>query len=313
MRRSLGLLLVSTMFAVPATAQTTGAQTGSAQTSGGGRGQRPPQTPEQQAEAAKRREAAANEPRPIDALDSVWTEDLTWMEVRDAIKGGKTTGLILTGGVESNGPHLATGKHNFVLKVMGEAIARKLGNALVAPILTLEPGRPDGERVAPGSVVLSAATYRAVLTDMASSLRGMGFTTVILMGDSGGNQGAMKEVAAALDEKYKAAGTRVYFIPEYYDYSSVQKLIKDSGIPEQIDIGASQGSDRIHEEYGIDAIMALYDPKTIRIEQRTKANRATINGVSLLPMSKTLEMAKKIVELRTKLTVDAIQKAMSQK
>ena len=93
------------------------------------------------------------------------------MEVRDAIKAGKTTGLILTGGVESNGPHLATGKHNFVLKVMGEAIARKLGNALVAPILTLEPGRPDGERVAPGSVVLSAATYRAVLTDMANSLR----------------------------------------------------------------------------------------------------------------------------------------------
>ena len=36
--------------------------------------------------------------------------------------------------------------------------------------------------------------------------------------------------------------------------------------------------------------MALYDPKTIRIDERTKANRATINGVSLLPMSKTLEM-----------------------
>ena len=273
------------------------------------RPQRPPMTPEQQAEAAKRREAEMNAPRPIAALDSVWTEELTWMEVRDAIKAGKTTGLILTGGVESNGPHLATGKHNFVLKVMGEAIARKLGNALVAPILTLEPGRPDGDRVAPGSVVLSQATYRAVLTDMASSLRGMGFTKVILMGDSGGNQGAMKDVASALDEKYKASGTRFYFIPEYYDYSSVQKLIKESGIPEQIEIGASQGSDKIHEEYGIDALMALYDPKTIRIEQRTKANRATINGVSLLPMTETLEMAKKIVELRTRLTVDAIQKA----
>src|SRR6187200_27255 len=276
------------------------------------RPQRPPLTPEQQAEAAKRREAEMNAPRPIAALDSVWTEELTWMEVRDAIKAGKTTGLILTGGVESNGPHLATGKHNFVLKVMGEAIARKLGNALVAPILTLEPGRPDGDRVAPGSVFLSAATYRAVLTDMASSMRGMGFTNVILMGDSGGNQGPMKEVAAALDEKYKATGTRFYFIPEYYGYSSVQKLVKESGIPEQIEIGASQGSDRIHEEYGIDAIMALYDPKTIRIDERTKANRATINGVSLLPMSKTLEMARKIVELRAKLTVDAINKARGQ-
>jgi creatinine amidohydrolase len=273
--------------------------------------QRPPMTPEQQAEAAKRREAEMSAPRPIAAIDSVWTEDLTWMEVRDAIKAGKTTGLILTGGVESNGPHLATGKHNFVLKVMGEAIARKLGNALVAPIVTLEPGRPDSERVAPGSVFLSAATYRAVLTDMATSLKGMGFTNVILMGDSGGNQGAMKEVAAALDDKYKGSGTRFYFIPEYYDYSSVQKLIKDSGIPEQIEIGASQGSDRIHEEYGIDALMALYDPKSIRIDERTKASRATINGVSLLPMTKTLEMGRKIVELRAKLTVDAITKAMA--
>lgn len=274
------------------------------------RPQRPQLTPEQQAEAAKRREAEMAAPRPIAAIDSVWTEELTWMEVRDAIKAGKTTALILTGGVESNGPHLATGKHNFILKVMGEAIARKLGNALVAPIVTLEPGRPDADRVAPGSVFLSQATYRAVLTDMATSLRGMGFTNVILMGDSGGNQGAMKEVAAALDEKYKAAGARFYFIPEYYDYSSVQKLIKESGIPEQIEIGASQGSDKLHEEFGIDALMSLYDPKTIRIDERAKANRATINGVPLLPMNKTIEMAKKIVELRTKLTVDAIHKAM---
>ena len=276
-----------------------------------GGGQRPAMTPEQRAAAEAKRQAELNAPRPIEALDSVWIEELTWMEVRDAIKGGKSTALILTGGVESNGPHLATGKHNFVLKVMGEAIARKLGNALVAPILTLEPGRPDGERVAPGSVVLSAATYRAVLTDMAESLRGMGFATVILMGDSGGNQGAMKEVAAALNTKYNGNPARFYFIPEYYDYSSVQKLIQDSGIPEQIKIGASNGSDGIHEEYGIDALMALYDPVTIRVEQRKKANRATINGVSLLPLEKTLEMGRKIVELRTKLTVDAITKAMA--
>jgi creatinine amidohydrolase len=283
------------------------------QTPPAGRGQRPPQTPEQQAAAAARREAEQNAPRPIDALDSVWTEELTWMEVRDAIKAGKTTALILTGGVESNGPHLATGKHNFILKVMGEAIARKLGNALVAPIVTLEPGRPDAARVVPGSVFLSQETYRAVLTDMATSLKGMGFTTVILLGDSGGNQGAMKAVAEALTAKYPDPPQRFIFIPEYYDYSSVQKLVQSSGIPEQITIGASQGSDGLHEEYGIDALMALYDPKTIRLAERERAKRATINGVSLLPLSKTLEMAKKIVELRTKITVDAIVKALAAK
>jgi creatinine amidohydrolase len=277
------------------------------------RPQRPQLTPEQQAEQARRREAEMIAPRPIAALDSVWMEELTWMEIRDAIKGGKTTGLILTGGVESNGPHLATGKHNFVLKVMGEAIARKLTNALVAPIVTLEPGRPDSDRVAPGSVFLSQETYHAVLTDMATSMKSMGFKNIILMGDSGGNQGAMKDVAAALDEKYKASGTRFYFIPEYYDYASAQKYLQSNGVPEKIQIGASQGSDQIHEEYSIDSLMALYDPKTIRIDERTKANRATINGVSLLPMSKTLEMGKKIVDVRAKLAIDAINKAMAAK
>ncbi len=42
----------------------------------------------------------------------MWIEDLTMLEVRDLIKGGKTTALILTGGIEENGPYLTTGKHN---------------------------------------------------------------------------------------------------------------------------------------------------------------------------------------------------------
>ena len=284
-----------------------------AQPPAGSGNQLPAMTPEPQAALAAKREAELKAPRPIDALDSVWMEKLTWMEVRDAIAGGKTAALILTGGVESNGPYLATGKHNVILAVMGEAIARKLGNALVAPILTLEPGRPDGPRVAPGSVLLSQETYRAVLTDMALSLKSMGFKDVILMGDSGGNQAGMKEVAAALNARHNGDPARFHFIPEYYDYDSVQKLVKSSGIAEQIEPGASAGSDSIHDEYGIDALMAVADPSTIRIEQRKTANKTTINGVSLLPIEKTIEMGKKIVEFRTQLTVTAINKALGAK
>ena len=40
--------------------------------------------------------------RPIDMRDTVWIEDLTTLEVRDLIKGGKTTALILTGGIAYN-------------------------------------------------------------------------------------------------------------------------------------------------------------------------------------------------------------------
>ena len=46
-------------------------------------------------------------PRPIAALDSVFLEELTWMEIRDALKSGKKTILVPTGGVEQNGPYLA--------------------------------------------------------------------------------------------------------------------------------------------------------------------------------------------------------------
>jgi len=296
MKLVLGILALG-IFAAVADAQPAG-------------GQRPQQTPEQQAAANARREAEMNAPRPIQAMDSVWMEELTWMEVRDAIKGGKTTALILTGGVESNGPHLATGKHNYVLKVMGEAIARKLGNALVAPIVTLEPGRPDSNRVAPGSVFLSPETYEAVLTDMALSLKSMGFKDVILMGDSGGNQTGMKNVADKLTAKFSGNPARFLFIPEYYDYPSVRKFVQANGIPEKMEFEASQGSDGIHEEFGIDALMMLADPKTVRIDERTRAGKTTINGASLLPVDQTLLFGKRIVELRTKLTVDAINKAM---
>ena len=43
-------------------------------------------------------------PRPIEALDNVWIEQLTMLEVRDALRDGMTTALILTGGIEENGP-----------------------------------------------------------------------------------------------------------------------------------------------------------------------------------------------------------------
>ena len=63
-------------------------------------------------------------PRPIDAFDSVFLEELTWLEVRDAMRAGKRTVIVGTGGIEMNGPYLALGKHNYVLRATTEAVAR---------------------------------------------------------------------------------------------------------------------------------------------------------------------------------------------
>ncbi len=135
-----------------------------------------------------------NMPRPIDARDSVFLEELTWLEVRDALRAGKTTVIVATGGVEQNGPYLATGKHNYVLRGTTEAIARKLGNALVAPIVAFVPegdiSPQSGHMKYPGTISLRQATFKALLTDIAESLSAHGFHNVVLIGDSGATRRA---------------------------------------------------------------------------------------------------------------------------
>src|SRR5207253_4761954 len=99
----------------------------------------------------------------------VWMEEMTWMDVRDAIKAGKTTAIIATGGMEPNGPWLATGKHNYVLQSNCEAIARKLGNALCAPIVKFVPeGMYEpvtGHMRSPGTISMREDTFRGILRD----------------------------------------------------------------------------------------------------------------------------------------------------
>ena len=72
-----------------------------------------------------------NMENPIPVLDTVFIEDMTWIEVRDAMKSGKDTVIVATGGVEQNGPYLVTGKHNVVLRGTTRAIANQLGNCLL--------------------------------------------------------------------------------------------------------------------------------------------------------------------------------------
>src|SRR5580765_3598464 len=246
----------------------------------------------------------ADMPRPIDMRDTLWIEDLTVLEVRDLIKAGKTTALILTGGIEENGPYLTTGKHNNVLRAMGDPIARALGNALIAPIVTLEPGNPERVRM-PGTVLLSLDTFKAVVSDMAVSLKTQGFKHIVLLGDSGGNIKPLTEAAEALNATWKAAGSdvRAYSIPEYYNYGEVEEFEKTAlGIHEQME--------GLHDDYYISAIIAVHDPNGVRMPERVKAGKFAINGISLAPIEKTVENGKKIIAFRTEKTVAAIRKAM---
>src|SRR5499426_1285916 len=120
---------------------------------------------------------AVTAPRPIEAGESLWAEELTWMEIRDLIKAGKATTIIIgTGGVEQNGPYVAGGKHNFVLQTVLPYIARAIPNSLIAPIVKFVPeGRIEpttsGHMNYPGTISLETSTFVALLTDICRSYK----------------------------------------------------------------------------------------------------------------------------------------------
>lgn len=273
---------------------------------------RPPLTPQQQ-EAQKARQLASGPDavRPIDMLDTVWIEEQTWMETRDTIKAGKTTAIIGTGGLEQNGPYNANGKHNYVLKATCEATARKLGNALCAPVVSVEPGNIERQGLTPGSVFVSDTTYRALLSDMATSLKTMGFTDVVFIADSGGNVTPAKAVVEALNAKWQGTPARAYYIDEYYEEDKWSySFLKSIGINQTPDVQSATRYD-IHDDYHYEALVALTDPKLIRAEQRIKANKFVINGHQIGSIAKLLDDGKKIQEHRAAITANAIRKAIA--
>jgi creatinine amidohydrolase/Fe(II)-dependent formamide hydrolase-like protein len=271
-------------------------------------------TPEQQAQRDKQRaaQAIADGVRPIDALDTVWIEEQTWMETRDAIKAGKTTAIIGSGGLEKNGPYNANGKHNYVLRSTCDAIARRLGNALCAPIVTMEPGNVDNPNITPGAVFITQETFRAVLRDMSTSLKSMGFKNIVMIADSGGNVNGMTEVSNELNVKWQGNPARVHYVTEYYtqDIWSFDYL-KTLGIFQQPDVRSATRWD-IHDDYHYESLVALTDPRLIRAEQRIKAGKFTINQVEIGSVAKMLENGRKLLDYRAKIAADAITKAIAE-
>ncbi|MGQ0732390.1 MAG: creatininase family protein [Acidobacteriota bacterium] len=251
----------------------------------------------------------ADTPNPLPAATTVWIEEMTWMDVRDALKAGKTTAIIPTGGIEPNGPWLVTGKHNYVLRANCDAIARKLGNALCAPIIEYVPEGAiepkTGHMTSPGTISLREETFQALLTDVAHSLKMHGFQNIIFIGDSGGNQGGQRAVANALNTKFAGAAV-VAHVQEYYDYASVGKFMASQGITEGT-------SDNLHDDPIITLNMFITDPKSVRFDERVKAGKAAINGVDLSNRAKSTELAKKVVEFRAEQTANAIKKAIAHK
>lgn len=228
--------------------------------------------------------------------DTVFIEEMTWEEIRDFVKSGKTVAIIPAGGTEQNGPHMVLGKHNYVVRFAADKMARRLGNALVAPVLQFVPegdyNRPGfGDK--PGVITCLPATYAKVLEYAARSLKVHGFTDIIMIGDSGGNQEGITETAAKLNKEWEGTNVRVFPITDYYyrgreDYRAW--LLAQFGYDDEM-VGSHAGIS--------DTSQVLYvHPQGIRRSKIAPRGGGPDSGVTGDPTKATAEIGRMGIEFK---------------
>jgi creatinine amidohydrolase len=260
-------------------------------------------------------------PRPIEAGDSLWAEELTSMEIRDAVRAGTTTIIVGTGGVEQNGPYVAGGKHNYVLQTVLPLIAKAIGGALLAPIVkfvpegSIEP-TTSGHMEYAGTIGVEDATFEALLNDICRSYKAHGFLDIILIGDSGGNQAGMEKVAISLNKKWSGERARVHYLREYYyedqwSYDYLKTLgitqIDRTPPPGELQDRRADWRNGIHDDIYYEAQIAVQDPKLIRMEERIRVGQFSLHGVELAPISRTIEIGQKLAAYRAGITARAFE------
>jgi creatinine amidohydrolase len=234
---------------------------------------------------------------------SVWIEDLTWPEVRNAIASGKRTAIIYVGSTEQNGPHMVLGKHNFIARALAQRIAEQLGDALVYPTLPYAIAgnaiTRTGHMRFPGTVSLPPEVFFGVVRGVAQSALTAGFKVVLLMGDHGGGQDELALAAKELDAQARPDGTRVLFIGDLYAKSRAQMR----------DILASRGLPTTDDHAGIPDTSSLLYLQTadawIRKDKIALADAKT--GVQGHPEFSSAELGKVYLDLKVDLAVKQIR------
>ena len=243
--------------------------------------------------------------------DTVFIEELTWIELRDLIRSGKTTIIVPIGGTEQNGPHMALGKHNRRVQLLSEKIARALGDALVAPVIAYVPegavNPPTAHMKFPGTITMPEETFEKVLEYAARSFQHAGFRDIVFLGDHGGYQRDEKMVAERLDREWAATPARVHAIEEYYRASQVEfaRVLGDKGYSEA-EIGT-------HAGLADTALMLAVDPRLVRADRLRPGTGAAGDGVEGDPRRATAELGRAGADLVVAKTVEALTRALARR
>jgi creatinine amidohydrolase/Fe(II)-dependent formamide hydrolase-like protein len=242
--------------------------------------------------------------------NTIAIEDMTWTEVRDARENGYTTVIVPTGGLEQNGPHMAIGKHNFIVREAADRIAKAVGRTLVAPVVAYVPqgtyDPPTGHLRFPGTMGVPETVFDGMLDGIARSLKAGGFKTICFIGDHGGSQPVQKAVAERLSAEWAKDGVRVLHIDGYYDdRQQIARLLKEGRSLETIGQHASL--------IDTSELMSI-NPKGVDLARyRELINSIRPSGVSGDPSGANADLGTSLFDMRVAAAVSQIKALQAQR
>ncbi|MBI3997394.1 MAG: creatininase family protein [Armatimonadetes bacterium] len=196
--------------------------------------------------------------------DTVLLEELSWPEVQEALASGVRTVIIMTASIEQHGPHLPTMTDTAIGQAVGERVARKLGKALLAPVI--RPGCSDHHLAFPGSLSIPKEVFIETVMAYVRSLAPHGFDTFILLSSHGGNFGALEVAAQRLREEFGSRGVRIIDVGGMQGLMETMRVMVETAAA----MGAPQDVDAIHAEVTETSVMMLRHPSLVaadRLEQ----------------------------------------------
>lgn len=250
----------------------------------------------------------------------VQIELLTHTEIYDAIHNkGYTTVLVYNGGTEQRGPHDVLGGHSFIAYGKAERLAQKLGNALVAPVMPFSTNEASDKM--PGTIGLTGPIFKAVNERVVDQMVKNGFKDIVLMGDHGGGQKELKELATEADKKYSAQGVHVYFCGDVYEKShkDFDKYLTEHKLPVSSHAGIPDTSELLVLQPKPGAwVRPIYknvvgDPVLPRGERRDPNAKGMNNGITGDPRPSSVELGKVDLEITINNGYDQITKMIAAK
>jgi creatinine amidohydrolase len=238
---------------------------------------------------------------------------MTWPEVKKAMGEGKTTALVYNGGTEQRGPQNVNGGHSLMARETVHAIAVKLGNAIAAPVLPFSPNNASADL--PGTIGLTPDLFAAINEQVAEQLIKTGFKNIVLMGDHGGGQQQLGEVAKKLGAKYASQGIKVVFCNDVYSTANddFDKWLQANGYPTSSHAGIPDTSEMLYlggdkgwtkKELVKDA---LGDPVLPQGQKPDPSKPRVNNGISGDGRRSTPELGKKIFDMKVDYAVKQIK------